>query len=97
MPFKMISLFPINTITDRPRGRDDLRTQRREGELGGVGGRKKITKGSQCMKCLPFSENAPVTISVMASSAGIVLSQERKTSRLSLRIGNSQTPTGTTT
>lgn len=32
MPFKMISLFPINMITDRPQGRDDLRTQRREGE-----------------------------------------------------------------
>lgn len=32
MPFKMISLFPINMITDRPRGRDDLRTQRRERE-----------------------------------------------------------------
>lgn len=30
MPFKMISLFPINMITDRPRGRDDLRTQREE-------------------------------------------------------------------
>lgn len=28
MPFKMIFLFPINMITDRPRGRDDLRTQR---------------------------------------------------------------------
>lgn len=32
MPFKMISLFPINMITDRPRGRDDLRTQREETE-----------------------------------------------------------------
>lgn len=32
MPFKMISLFPINMITDRPRGRDDLRTQRKERE-----------------------------------------------------------------
>ncbi len=30
MPFKMISLFPINMITDRPQGRDDLRTQRKE-------------------------------------------------------------------
>lgn len=30
VPFKMISLFPINMITDRPRGRDDLRTQREE-------------------------------------------------------------------
>lgn len=40
MPFKMISLFPINMITDRPQGRDDLRTQRREreGERGGGGG-----------------------------------------------------------
>lgn len=26
----MISLFPINMITDRPQGRDDLRTQRKE-------------------------------------------------------------------
>lgn len=30
MPFKMISLFPINMITDRPQGRDDLRAQRKE-------------------------------------------------------------------
>lgn len=37
MPFKMISLFPINMITDRPQGRDDLRTQRDGGE--GKGGR----------------------------------------------------------
>lgn len=55
----------------------------RKKEKGG-----KITKGSRCMKCLPFSENAPVMISVMASSDGIVLSQKKK-SRLSLRIGNS--------
>lgn len=67
MPFKMISLFPINMITDRPQGRDDLRTQRREGERERgwwVGG--DITKGSQCVKCLPFSENALVMIFVMA-------------------------------
>ena len=45
----------------------------------GVGGeREKITKGSQCMKCLPFSESASVMISVMASSAGIVLSQKKE-------------------
>lgn len=29
------------------------------------------------MKCLPFSENAPVMISVMASSDGIVLRQKK--------------------
>lgn len=74
MPFKMISLFPINMITDRPRGRDDLRTQRKERERerddGGGGGGVCVggssTKGSQCMKCLPFSEKALVMISVMA-------------------------------
>lgn len=44
----------------------------REKEKGG-----KITKGSRCMKCLPFSENAPVMISVMASSDGIVLCQKK--------------------
>lgn len=48
MPFKMISLFPINMITDRPQGRDDLRTQRREGErergwrVGGGGYHKRL-------------------------------------------------------
>ena len=41
MPFKMISLFPINMITDRPQGRDDLRTQRRETEKWGLEGREK--------------------------------------------------------
>lgn len=71
MPFKMISLFPINMITDRPRGRDDLRTQREErgrgwgrGGLGWVRGRRvrTLTKGSRCVKCLPCSENALVMI-----------------------------------
>lgn len=96
MPFKMISLFPINMITGWLQGGDDLRTQRREREKEKRG---KITKGSRCMKCLPFSENAPVMISVMASSDGIVLRQKKNTSCLSLRIGNSvvETPRGTTT
>lgn len=49
----------------------------RERKDRGGGGIEKITKGSQCMKCLPFSENAPVMISVLASSAGIVLSQKK--------------------
>lgn len=65
MPFKMISLFPINMITDRPQGRDDLRTQRKETgreKEGKKGGRGNITKGSQCVKCLPFGGNALVMI-----------------------------------
>lgn len=74
MPFKMISLFPINMITDRPRGRDDSRTQRKEtgGEREGQGKgerereREHITKGSRCVKCLAFGENAVVMIFVMA-------------------------------
>lgn len=56
-------------------GGDDLRTQRRESEKEKGG---KITKGSRCMKCLPFSENAPVMISVVASSDGIVLRRKKK-------------------
>lgn len=52
VPFKMISLFPINMITDRPQGRDDLHTQRkdREGEAGGrkgVGRKEGEEKKSQ--------------------------------------------------
>lgn len=69
MPFKMISLFPINMITDRPQGRDDLRTQRKETGREREGkreGEENITKGSQCVKCLPFGENALVMIFVMA-------------------------------
>ena len=65
MPFKMISLFPINMITDRPQGRDDLRTQRKETGREREGkreGEKNITKGSRCVKCLPFGENALVMI-----------------------------------
>lgn len=47
MPFKMISLFPINVITDRPQGRDDLRTQRREREKGVLeGGEKRSQKAA---------------------------------------------------
>lgn len=52
----------------------------REGEGGRWGG---FTKGSQCVKCLPCSENALVMIiylllffSVMASSAEIVFNQK---------------------
>lgn len=69
MPFKMISLFPINMITDRPQGRDDLRTQRKETgrKRGGQeGATEYITKGSQCVKCLPFGGNVLVTIFLLS-------------------------------
>lgn len=60
MPFKMISLFPINMITDRPQGRDDLRTQRREREAErggwwGAGGREG-GQGGGYHKRLPVRE-----------------------------------------
>lgn len=57
MPFKMISLFPINMITDRPQGRDDLRTQKREraGEtVKERGSIENITKGSRVREMSSF-------------------------------------------
>lgn len=91
----MISLFPINMITDRPQGRDDLRTQRKETGREREGkreGEKNITKGSQCVKCLPFGENALVMIfSFFCCCYGLKCwncFQSEKLSCLSLRIWN---------
>lgn len=59
MPFKMISLFPINMITDRPRGRDDSRTQRKEtgGEREGQGkGERERERERAYHKRLPVRE-----------------------------------------
>lgn len=60
----MISLFPINMITDRPRGRDDLRTQREsDGENEGwVSSREKNHH-----KRLPVREMSSLLVKMLLS------------------------------
>lgn len=85
----MISLFPINMITDRPQGRDDLRTQRKET------GREREGKGRErkYYKRLPVREMSSFWWKCSCHDFCYGLKcwncfQSEKLSCLSLRIGN---------
>ncbi len=85
----MISLFPINMITDRPQGRDDLRTQRKET------GREREGRGRERKyhKRLPVREMSSFWWKRSCHDFCYGLKcwncfQSEKLSCLSLRIGN---------